>query len=665
MKMMTLRFSRSFWVRCCLAALLALAVVIPGLGLLAPTASYAAVSCSNLLQNSDMESNSGWLFGFTAVPGSYSTAESVSPTRSARLGIASGSNANSFSSMRQQVTVPNGVELKLRVKVFPLSQPYDGNDLQEIRILDAAGSATLKQLWSGVSNSGTWQDLQFDLNEFMGQTITVYVNVFNNGADGKTAMYVDNLGLRFCIDDGPTSTPTSTTEFVTATPTPTSEVVTATPTSIVVTNTPTPTQMPGFVTATSTPVVVTNTPTPTHTPGFVTATSTPIVVTNTPTPTQIIVTNTPTPTSPPGVITATPTFSFVTSTPTATPTWIVITNTPGPVPTYTSIPPSPGGECKECLRNVSFENWQSWYFGKTVLRGGYSGAQHFTGVRSAALGRVNTSQPNYNSYSSVRQKAALPRGPWRTATLTFHHYTISDLEYGDYQELVILDANSGRTLEVPWRVNRNDQTWLEEEIDLTRYLGRSIIIYFNVFNQGGSGSAGMYVDEVTLSICGGSGSGGGTSPIPTPQPPVQDFAPEVSNPELDDLVATATSPGAIIISGTIDGVPPVDDLLDADALATIDASGVFSSVITTPTPEAIVLTLEPTADLPATVEASLTLTPESGRNDNSGGSSDGDMPFWRRLLQPAICLTLIIVAVVLFVIIRFITGLMNRESHQT
>ena len=534
----------------------------------------------------------------------YTTAQVHSAPRSARLGIISSSNVNSFSSMRQQITVPAGSTLTLRAWVFPLSQPLDANDAQQIRILDAGGTFTLRQVWDVASNTGSWGQLQFDVSEFLGQTITLYINAINDGAGGVTGMYVDDVELEVC---GAAITPTATT---TASATPTPNFITATPTPIVVTNTPTPTPTLNVVTATSTPIVVTNTPTPTPTLNVITATATPIVVTNTPTPTPIVVTNTPTPTL--NVITATPTPFVVTATPTAIPSTATVT------PTYTPVTPSPDGRCVEFLTNPGFEWGHDWYFGPTPLKGGYNGTVVHSGARSALLGLPSDSHPNYDSYSSVRQRVTLPRYPYKTAFLEFWHYTLSNDTGAPldqiHQELIILDAHSGRTLEVLWRVNRNDGTWELDQFDVTKYLGHAIVVYFNVRNRGGSQQASMYVDDVSLRLC----------------------------------------PKGVTVTGG--GEPPIVAVSTAN----------FITATPTPGQVTIVAQTTPTVDIPATVSAQLTATTQPMVQTQVTASLSTPVPGSTSLLgrlSIVTCLLALVVALVLLVILVAIVNALRRRGR--
>jgi hypothetical protein len=280
------------------------------------------------------------------------------------------------------------------------------------------------------------------------------------------------------------------------------------------------------------------------------------------------------------------------------------------------VPPPPGDRCQECLVNGGFEAWGGWTFGQTALPGSFAAAQAHSGLRSVVLGNPNPAAPNSISYSSVRQKVTLPRGIYKTAALEFWHYTLSDGETGDYQEAVILDGRTGRTLAVLWRVNRNDRTWRQERIDLTRYLGRTITVYFNVYNNGGSGRAAMYLDDVSLTICADGTVG-------WPGPPT--FAPPPAEPPA--IVATATA---------------------------------------TPTPPTVgEAALTPTPDILATIVAY-----EQLRREIAGATTAGAQPgLWSRVRSALnlvncllILLLLVVVMVILVLLIRIIQGLRSRPA---
>jgi len=165
-----------------------------------------------------------------------------------RLGITDQSDAYSYSSVYQEVTIPDdAARVTLSFWYYPLSQDTIQYDWQEALILDT-DLHFLARVMKVNSDSQTWTYHSFDLTPYTGQTIILYFNVYNNGeGDLKTAMYLDDVSVQVWY---PTATPTPT-----STPT-----ITATPTS-----TPTPTGTSLFTpTVTPTPTL-TLTPTPTET----------------------------------------------------------------------------------------------------------------------------------------------------------------------------------------------------------------------------------------------------------------------------------------------------------------------------------------------------------------------------------------------------------------
>lgn len=228
---------------------LALLLLLSGVRL-STSAAPAGDDCTELLLNGDMESDQGWEFPVTAATGGYSTDVFHSPGRSARIGITSAANVNSFSSLRQAVSVPAGSHLILSWHSYPLSQPPDANDQQSARLL-RPDNTVLRTVWSGLRDDAAWLECSYDVSQYSGQNLKVYFGVRNDGQGGKTALYVDDVHLQLC--PGPQTTLEG---CATPTPTPTPEA-TATPTTQPATETPTLTPSPtpeATATPTATPL---------------------------------------------------------------------------------------------------------------------------------------------------------------------------------------------------------------------------------------------------------------------------------------------------------------------------------------------------------------------------------------------------------------------------
>ncbi|HUW12113.1 MAG TPA: hypothetical protein VM537_20465, partial [Anaerolineae bacterium] len=64
-------------------------------------------------------------------------------------------------------------------------------------------------LWT-LADTRTWQNLELDLSVYLGQTVLLHFETYNDGEDGVTAMYVDDASIQVCQEGLPTSTPTPT-----------------------------------------------------------------------------------------------------------------------------------------------------------------------------------------------------------------------------------------------------------------------------------------------------------------------------------------------------------------------------------------------------------------------------------------------------------------------
>ena len=151
-----------------------------------------------LLLNGDFENDEGWIFGDTPVRGEYDSTVVFSGGRAVRVGITSGQDTYSFTSVWQQVTIPaEASQVVLTAHVYPITQEGPGGDTQNILILNNR-FRTIRTLSQELSNSQTWETRTYDLSDLRGQTIYVYFGVFNRGFTGRpTGMYVDNVSLNW------------------------------------------------------------------------------------------------------------------------------------------------------------------------------------------------------------------------------------------------------------------------------------------------------------------------------------------------------------------------------------------------------------------------------------------------------------------------------------
>jgi bacillopeptidase F (M6 metalloprotease family) len=106
------------------------------------------------------------------------------------------------------------------------------------------------------------------------------------------------------------------------------------------------------------------------------------------------------------------------------------------------------------------------------------------------------------SYSSIYQAVTIPASA-ASATLSFWYYPICQDSYPyDWQEMIIYTSSWGFITRPMGKICSNSQTWTHYTYDLSAYKGQTIILYFNVYNDGvGCLKTAMYLDDVSVQVC--------------------------------------------------------------------------------------------------------------------------------------------------------------------
>jgi hypothetical protein len=187
-------------------------------------------------------------------------------------------------------------------------------------------------------------------------------------------------------------------------------------------------------------------------------------------------------------------------------------------------------ECSDVVVNGGFENNSSWEIPITAYRAGYSTSQARSGSRSMRTGITSPGDNTY-SYSSAQQKVTIPAGS-TDAYLDFWVKPYSgDAKgqslprrpeagaqvdgvqmSGDVQYVLVLDSNFNIIKTLVWQLS-DSATWTEYVFNLESYAGRTIWLHYGTYNDGLGGISSMFVDDVSLLVCSGSGA-----PTPTPGP---------------------------------------------------------------------------------------------------------------------------------------------------
>ena len=183
-----------------------------------PTATPAPQACSDRIGNGSFETTSDWDIISTVYKAGYSTSVAHGGLRSMRTGITDkGGNIFSYSSVSQKVSIPSGAknaQLKFwryttsgetaRPPSFPAipeSQAFGempiGSDLYYVIVLDAGDNWIDTLLWD-LNNTPVWNSIEFDLADHIGKNIKIQFGTFNDGQDGVSAMFIDDVSLTVC-----------------------------------------------------------------------------------------------------------------------------------------------------------------------------------------------------------------------------------------------------------------------------------------------------------------------------------------------------------------------------------------------------------------------------------------------------------------------------------
>jgi hypothetical protein len=187
-----------------------------------PTITNTPGPCPNLMVNSNFEATTGWFIPITEYSAGYSTTQYHSPWHSMRTGITDPlDNIYSYSDFSQTVSLPlNDDTYTLGMWLYTLSgevlagqtqsniqdtlvygRPFResvlSTDKQYVLVLNQYGYV-IDYLWITLRDEAAWVYHQFDLSEYAGWTITLQFGTYNDGYDGISAMYVDDVTLQQC-----------------------------------------------------------------------------------------------------------------------------------------------------------------------------------------------------------------------------------------------------------------------------------------------------------------------------------------------------------------------------------------------------------------------------------------------------------------------------------
>ncbi len=110
-----------------------------------------------------------------------------------RLGVAAPYPARVWSSVKQTVVIPKEAEeAQLSFYYFPVSSPADSDRIYFLLKHPDTGAELEGEEW--MEREQVWNVRTFDLREYAGQTVELWIGVYNDG-QGVTTVYLDDVEL--------------------------------------------------------------------------------------------------------------------------------------------------------------------------------------------------------------------------------------------------------------------------------------------------------------------------------------------------------------------------------------------------------------------------------------------------------------------------------------
>lgn len=173
----------------------------------------ALAACAEGISNNSFEDPAYWIFSGGAA---YSSALAHTGVDSARTGILNLiDNQYSYSAVSTAlIAIPadtttatlrmwlNQRTSDMVAQAVDAAAPSFGDatdayDAQYVMILDGSNNLLETLMWS-ISNAQVWSYHEYNLSKWAGQTVKIQMGTYNDGEDGITSMYVDDVSLELC-----------------------------------------------------------------------------------------------------------------------------------------------------------------------------------------------------------------------------------------------------------------------------------------------------------------------------------------------------------------------------------------------------------------------------------------------------------------------------------
>lgn len=164
--------------------------------------------------------------------------------------------------------------------------------------------------------------------------------------------------------------------------------------------------------------------------------------------------------------------------------------------------------CQELVVNGTAEASGGWSYGPTPAPGAMVNSPVHGGNGAIRLGIAGGS--NTVAHSTAYQSITLPATG--QLVLTYWERPGATGDSGDFREVLLLRPSNFTTIRSLGRQSGpGNEQWAERTVDISDLAGQTVVLYFNVYNNGSGSTLVNYLDDISLQRCDGA-------PTPTATP---------------------------------------------------------------------------------------------------------------------------------------------------
>lgn len=209
--------------------------------------------------------------------------------------------------------------------------------------------------------------------------------------------------------------------------------------------------------------------------------------------------------------------------------------------------------CQELLTNGDLEGGGGWVYGATPAPGSAVATPTHNGAFAMRLGIATGA--NALAYSTAYQSLTLPAAATQIL-LTYWEQPGTTGDSGDFRETLLLQPDFSPLRSLGRQSGAGDGAWAQRTVDLSDLRGQSVVLYFNVYNNGTGATLVNYLDEISLQSCDTAATATPTL-TPTALPTATSAAPTATaTPQPNNVTVRATTvavaPGATTLRAQVD-----------------------------------------------------------------------------------------------------------------